>query len=91
MVRVNECYLVWLITKLNSMNKVLYNKLGRRIRELRVEKGLTQEQLAELAGINAKFEGRIEKAINKPSLDTIFKLAKALDVEVVELFKFNNH
>jgi len=70
------------------MNKVLYNKLGRRIKQLRAEQGLTQEELAELAGINAKFEGRIERALNKPSLDTIFKIAKALKVEPVELFKF---
>lgn len=73
------------------MNKVFYNRLGKRIKQLRTEKGLTQEKLAELAGINAKFEGRIEAAINKPSLDTIVKLAKALDVEVLELFKFNNN
>ena len=72
------------------MNKVWYNKLGRRIKHIRTERGLTQEELAEIVGINAKFEGRIERALNKPSLDTVFKIAKSLNVEPVELFKFDD-
>lgn len=71
------------------MNENFYKKLGKRIRSLRTEKSLTQDNLAELAGIHPKFAGKIERAEKKPSLDTIIKISNALNIEAKELFDFN--
>ncbi len=65
-----------------------YKKLGMRIKALREAAGLTQEKLAEIAGISLDFMGKIEVCINRPGLKTILKLANALKVEPYKLFKF---
>lgn len=64
-------------------------RLGKKIRELRERKDLTQEGLAALADIDYKYLQRIEGK-NPPALkiDTIEKLAKALKVKPAELLKF---
>lgn len=50
---------------------------------------LTQEQLAELAGMSTSFIGTIESRMHKPiSLRTLFKIAKALDVKPKDLLDF---
>lgn len=69
-------------------NKVLYKKLGKNIKYFRKERELTQEELAEKVGVSLEFIGRIEIATSKPSLDTLFKIAKALNIEPYELIKF---
>jgi transcriptional regulator with XRE-family HTH domain len=51
-----------------------------RIRELRVERGLTQEQLCERAGISIDAVSRIEGGSRVPTLDTIERLARAFAV-----------
>ena len=71
------------------MDSVFYVKLGKRVKELRIEKHLTQEQLAEKASIHPKFVGKIERALNKPSVDTLLKISKALDIKLEELFSFD--
>lgn len=63
-----------------------YKKLGLRIKYLREQSGLTQEQLAEKAGISLDYLGKIEVSINKPGLKTVFKIAKALKLPVKDLF-----
>ncbi len=64
-------------------------RLANRIRELRKEKGLTQEQLSELSGIDYKHIQLLES--NKApaaKLDTIEKLDKAFSMTPSELLKF---
>lgn len=63
-------------------------KIGVRIADLRKEKGLTQEKLAELAHLNRTFVGYIEKGDRNPSVETITKIAKVLGVSLDEIFKF---
>jgi len=64
-------------------------KLAKRIRELRKRKGLTQEQLAELSGIDYKHIQLLEsKKAPAAKLDTIEKLAKAFGLSPAELLKF---
>lgn len=62
-------------------------KLAELIKKKRAEKGLTQEQLAEIAKIDYKHIQNIEslKRINDPKLSTLKKLAKALEMPVNEL------
>ncbi|MFB7399802.1 helix-turn-helix domain-containing protein [Streptomyces rubiginosohelvolus] len=60
-------------------------QIGRRLRELREDRGLTQIQLAERAGMDHKTVHRIEYATSDPSLSMLLRLAAALDVELAEL------
>lgn len=64
--------------------------LGRRIREIRTTKGLTQEKLGSKADVSYKFVGEIERGLQNPSFDTLEKIAGALDVEFFELFRFEH-
>lgn len=66
----------------------LRTKFGRRLRHLRRDKDLTQEQLAEAVGISVEFLSNIERGINAPSFDTLEKLAGILNTPVPELFRF---
>ena len=59
---------------------------GRRVRELRKKADLSQEQLAELAGIHWTYLGGIERGTRNPSLVNIGKIADALGVPPADLF-----
>lgn len=63
--------------------------IGERIRTLRKEKGLTQESLAEKAGIHYSYMSGIENADRNISLETLEKIIVALNVAPVEIFKFH--
>lgn len=62
--------------------------IGDRIRLLRTEKGLSIEELAFRAGIDASNLGRLEKGKRNASLVVIEKLAAALETNFEELFKY---
>jgi len=64
--------------------------IGKRIKEIRRSKNLSQEQLAEKADINAKYLSRIERGTENPTLDMLIKLSIALDVEMWEIFDFGH-
>lgn len=57
------------------------------IRATRINKGLTQIELAEKAEIAQAYLSEIENGKTKPSLTVLERLADALDVSIVELFK----
>jgi transcriptional regulator with XRE-family HTH domain len=60
--------------------------VGWNVRRIRVERGLTIEDLAGEAGIDASFIGRLERATVNSSIDTLGKVAGVLKVRIVELF-----
>lgn len=60
---------------------------GKRVAEIRRKRGLTQEQLAELAEMTTLSLGFIEQGRRWPRLATIHRLANCLEVSVSELFK----
>lgn len=66
----------------------LRERFGQRVRWLRSEHGLTQEQLAERAGISVDFLSLIERGKSSPSFENLDELADALEVSVSELFSF---
>jgi len=75
-------------TKLfNMKNPDLMIKLGERIKELRVKKNMTQNDLA----IECEFEkasmSRLEAGRTNPTIRTLHKISTALDVQIVELFR----
>lgn len=61
--------------------------LGNRIRELRKDKGMSQEELAFKSNINPAHLGQIERALKSPTLDTINKIALGLNIQLYELFQ----
>ena len=63
-------------------------QLGQKIQLLRKRRRLTQEQFAELIGIDPKNVSKIENGNNYPSADTLTSIASALEVDIYELFVF---
>lgn len=61
---------------------------GKRIRELRTQAGLSQEDLAESAQISVDFVSLIERGVNAPSFETLERLCAALGVAARDLFDF---
>jgi transcriptional regulator with XRE-family HTH domain len=62
-------------------------QVGRRIRDLRVERGLSQERLAEAAGLARHTVYRTELATHSASIDAIALIAAALGVPPGILFR----
>lgn len=65
----------------------LKKDFGKRIKELRSKKGITQYQLAELVGIDPKHISHIETGRSFPKADLIEKFANALNTNYTEFFK----
>jgi transcriptional regulator with XRE-family HTH domain len=61
--------------------------LGLRIRELRRQRELTQEALAEKLGMLTPNYARVEQGRANVTVDTLVRIAHALDVELIELFR----
>jgi len=61
--------------------------LRLRIRELRLARGYSQEQLGELVSLDRVSVGYIEQGRRTPSLKTLYNLAQAFDIELSELVK----
>lgn len=59
--------------------------IGDKIKEARIEKNLSVRSLAKEAGIDNSYLSKIERNISVPSLDTLVKLGKALDIPLVGL------
>ena len=54
--------------------------IGNRMKELRMQYGLTQQELAETCNISVSFLGHIERGTRIPSIETLCSLCRALDV-----------
>ncbi|WP_235062605.1 helix-turn-helix domain-containing protein [Thalassobacillus devorans] len=72
----------------NLHNTVLKN-FGKHLKEIRVKKNYTQEQLAEEAGFTRSYYTEIETGKRNISLINLYKLATALQVSLSELVEFN--
>ncbi|HEY0323802.1 MAG TPA: helix-turn-helix transcriptional regulator [Pyrinomonadaceae bacterium] len=68
------------------MRTKILEKFGERVREERLNQGLSQEALAEKAGVHRTYIGMIERAEKNITLTNIEKIAKALDVDISSLF-----
>lgn len=62
-------------------------RVGARLREWRKRRGLTQEQLAERAGLSYKFVGEVERGMGNPTLETLGRLADALHLDLADLVR----
>lgn len=65
-------------------------KLGQRIKSLRKNSNITQETLAELINMDITSLSKIETGRNYPQPETIEKIANALNVDIAQLFSFQD-
>ncbi|MCH7481206.1 MAG: helix-turn-helix transcriptional regulator [Chloroflexi bacterium] len=63
-------------------------KFGKKIRKLRLEKNLSQEELAERTGFHRTYIGMVERGERNISVINLNKIAKALDVLLFDLLNF---
>lgn len=73
---------------MENEEQLFLTKFGNRLREIRLAKNLSQEMLANDADIPINQVGRIERAEISTSLHTVYKIAKALEIDIKELFDF---
>ncbi|MEA2238170.1 MAG: family transcriptional regulator, regulator of sulfur utilization [Thermoanaerobaculia bacterium] len=69
-----------------ASDAAMLRALGKRVRELRNERGFSQERLAELANIHENHVRRIEGGTANPSYLVVGRIARALGVSPAELF-----
>jgi len=62
-------------------------QFGKKVKALRLSKNLSQEKLALEAGLDRTYIPSIERGERNVSIEVIFKLAKALDIPVIDFFK----
>jgi len=67
--------------------KTIQEQFGSRVRDLRKKRGWTQEQLAEAAGRHWTYIGGIERGERNVTLQVVADIARALDVDIKELFR----
>ena len=61
--------------------------IGQRIRNYRIQKNLSQEQLSELASCHPTYIGQLERGEKNATLESIQKVAQALDIPLSQLFE----
>ncbi|CAI8314131.1 helix-turn-helix domain-containing protein [Porticoccaceae bacterium] len=66
----------------------LKTRFGNKLKSLRTQKGLTQEQLADATELSIESISNMERGIFGPRFNNLEKIAAALNVEVVRLFEF---
>ncbi len=66
-------------------------KLGKRLKLLRSEAGLTQERLSIATGLSQTYISGVENGTRNPSLKTLDKLAKALRVKISDITDFDSY
>ena len=62
-------------------------KLGKNLRKIRLAKGMTQSDLCEKIGADVSYISNVENGNKNPTLSTIERIAKALDVSLDDLMK----
>lgn len=67
------------------MEEIDFGEIGKRIREARLQKGLTQEQLAERVGVGTTHISHIETDNSVPSISTFVSIVNALNISADEL------
>jgi transcriptional regulator with XRE-family HTH domain len=63
----------------------LKTSLARSVKLRRKELGLSQEELADLAEIDRTYASQIERGVANPSLEVLFRISRALDMELIKL------
>ena len=64
----------------------LRNDIGRKIKALRLEKGLSQDKLAEYVNMSREHISCIERGKNLANIETLYKLAQFFEIDIKEFF-----
>ncbi len=62
-------------------------EIGSRIRHHRRERKLSQEKLAEKSGLHPSYIGQLERGEKKPTIDSLYKITKGMDLSVSDFLK----
>jgi transcriptional regulator with XRE-family HTH domain len=76
--------------KYKKTDQIFLEQLGSRIRELRIEKGLSQEKLSFECGLDRTYIGSVERGERNIAAINLKKISKALNISISNLFNFNN-
>jgi transcriptional regulator with XRE-family HTH domain len=71
------------------MKNEILTQFGKRVKELRIQNKLTQEQLAQKTGLHKNYIGMVERGERNPSLINIQIIANGLEVTISEFFIVN--
>ncbi|MBU4681440.1 helix-turn-helix transcriptional regulator [Cedecea davisae] len=65
-------------------------QLGQRVKQLRLQKGLSQEALAERCGLDRTYVSGIERGVRNPTLEVLHIIANGLNIDLANLFVFSD-
>lgn len=82
-----ESYLPLLEGSMSDNSLIL---LGKRIRELRTKRGLSQERLSELCGVSSRHISEMERGESNPSFQIMEQVTSALGISMKDLFDFEH-
>jgi len=82
--------LLSLLKKGQTMSKTIVKLIGLRIAEKRKERKITQEELAELVKVSTETVSRLERGVSIPSLKTLEKVSRALNIPLNRFFDFED-
>ncbi len=68
-------------------DKDILKRLGLRIRDLRLEKSISQEELAAIANVHRTYIGMVERGEKNITILTLVRLSLALEVNLIEILK----
>jgi transcriptional regulator with XRE-family HTH domain len=68
--------------------ETIYSLIGKRVKYLRRLRNITQGQLAEKANLSVNYISQIETGVASPTIATLLVIAQELNVEIKELFNF---
>lgn len=66
-------------------------EIGKKIKNLRLKKGLTQEELGERTDLSKGYISQLERDLSSPSLETFFSILEVLGCEPKEFFEIDTH
>ena len=75
---------------MDEQKKIVTMATAARIRYYRHQKGMSQEELALKANLNPAFFGQVERGLKCPTVDTLYKIACAMNVPLPELVRFES-
>jgi transcriptional regulator with XRE-family HTH domain len=72
----------------DESKSALVKRIGERIRRLRKEMDLSQEQLAERSGLHTNYVGQVERGEKNLTLETLEKVVRGLDIALEKFFRY---
>lgn len=72
---------------MNDQKREIMIAVGSRIKYFRQIRSFSQEELALRANLNPAYFGQVERGLKCPTIDTLFKIAKALEIPTTELLR----